>query len=603
VKQQDLERIMHKYSLESRKSKRQSESESSHDDGERSDEDNYSHEKRPMKKKKRSQYAESIFPSYTLQEVKQELYSKIVGQPYAVESVAPTLSFALNRRFVPSKASQRIFHLLFSGPSGVGKTELTEAITSLFKASKGQAYSYLTTRLAMGTMHDVTQLNSIVGSGQGFAGYKDPCIVSDLVNANKKYRDTYGTDAPFMFLILDEICKSAKGWVNLLNSFFDKGELKGGSAKFTIPSRTFLFILSTANYGEYTNTPLYPVRSINDIRADMLHDGLQECDANRIREIIPFFHLKDEDRREIVFRFTKRLFQEFTKVNKSVTLHSQFTREMGEYILKKSLKDVRTLENQIMNVMISVADSYDIEVHEGIARLVFTSYDEHMSKCGDFVFINEMRANEYRMMMIENDQFEIPCVGLYNDHDEIIQCLVLPCNYPKEEEEEKDEEGDAEEDKPTQKHVKQNRHRHHHHHHSQKRLTHKSSQKRRSRDDTSDIEHEMDEEEQQLSMHEEPMLTAFNNNNNNNNNNFRSLPGSIPTKQPFVSSSSNSSILHLRSEADSRLEVTKRELVASMKERDELIVKYNKLFEEAKVMKETAPALLELTQFLLKSSK
>lgn len=397
---------------------------------------------RKEKKSKKVVFARKLL---TLEEVKGRLSTRIVGQSMAIEMLAPTFTFIQRRVRVPKEANQRVYTILLAGPTGTGKTEFTLSVRSLFGCAPGQELSYLVVKEDMGTVHDASHFNKYTGVGSGYAGYGDKTLITHFNDAITTFKTKYGTEPPYLFLILDEIDKASHGVYNIFNSLFDKGEMSGGSEKFCLPSKTFLVILCTSNYGTMNNS-LKPSTSIDLIKKEMLKRKLDPCDIGRMRMIVPFFELSEEHRRKIATNLLKNILLEYGHHKK---LSPTFVNDYTNYLMCRSQKDSRSMEKELVDAFDAIFLAHECRYGDSKNNFLlhFQDADVVDHSQGDFRKANRAHHAEYMSYINEaqengNTSLDpmIPCIVL-KVNATVYQVYILPFNqfhkvsYPQFEEE------------------------------------------------------------------------------------------------------------------------------------------------------------------------
>lgn len=237
------------------------------------------------------------------------------------------------------KAFNRFIKMVFCGSSGIGKSELIRHIITLFDMQEGGAYEKSRIFIDFATCLDKGHANIITGSGPGYIGSDDPCLVDKLndaldfinmmetkeameaeeeqdeercivgqKNIKKKKR------AKIIMLHINEMDKGTNSIFTALNRFLDVGSLTSHKGRhFGLPSDVYLVMCACSNFGSdyFRSLSMNPTRSHDRGEArkmiveSMSEKGLQEWDIVRLGTLIPFFPINKNDSREIL-RFKLR---------------------------------------------------------------------------------------------------------------------------------------------------------------------------------------------------------------------------------------------------------------------------------------------------------
>lgn len=155
-----------------------------------------------------------------------KIHERIVDQNEAVEMV----SSALRRARAELRDIKRpIVNLLFLGPTGVGKTEVSKTVAEVYFGSEENMI-----RLDMSEYQEQISVSRMIGSPTG--GEREPGYLTEAVRKN-----------PFSLLLLDEIEKAHPDILNLFLQVMDDGRLTDNLGR-TIDF-TNVILIGTSNAG------------------------------------------------------------------------------------------------------------------------------------------------------------------------------------------------------------------------------------------------------------------------------------------------------------------------------------------------------------------
>lgn len=231
------------------------------------------------------------------------LHSRIIGQDEAVIAV----SRAIRRARVGLKNPNRpIASFIFSGPTGVGKTELTKALASYFFGAEEAMV-----RLDMSEYMERHTVSKLIGSPPGYVGYSEGGYLTEAVRKR-----------PYTVILFDEIEKAHPDIFNLLLQILEDGRLTDAKGR-TIDFKNTLLIM-TSNIGSKViekgggsglgfelgesqiDSQYNRIRSLVN---EELKQYFRPEFLNRLDEIIVFRPLTKDEVREIANIMLKEVFE------------------------------------------------------------------------------------------------------------------------------------------------------------------------------------------------------------------------------------------------------------------------------------------------------
>ena len=166
--------------------------------------------------------------SERLLKMEDTIHERIIGQKHAVIAV----SKAIRRARVGLRNPNRpIASFIFAGPTGVGKTELTKALSDYMFSSEESMI-----RLDMSEYMEKHTVAKLIGSPPGYVGYNEGGQLTEAVRSK-----------PYSVVLLDEVEKAHPDVFNLLLQILDDG--RSTDSKGRVIDFTNTLIIMTTNLG------------------------------------------------------------------------------------------------------------------------------------------------------------------------------------------------------------------------------------------------------------------------------------------------------------------------------------------------------------------
>jgi ATP-dependent Clp protease ATP-binding subunit ClpC len=239
------------------------------------------------------------------------LHQRLIGQDDAVKAV----SRAIRRARVGLKNPNRpIASFIFSGPTGVGKTELTKALATYFFGSEEAMI-----RLDMSEFMERHTVSKLIGSPPGYVGYNEGGQLTEAVRRR-----------PYTVVLFDEIEKAHPDVFNMLLQILEDGRLTDAKGR-TVDFKNTLIIM-TSNIGSKViekgggglgfefeeNAADAQYNRIRNLVNEELKQYFRPEFLNRLDEIIVFRQLTKDEVKEIAVIMLNEVFSRLTE--KGITL-------------------------------------------------------------------------------------------------------------------------------------------------------------------------------------------------------------------------------------------------------------------------------------------
>ena len=281
--------------------------------------------------------------SEKLLHIEDTLHQRLIGQDDAVKAV----SRSLRRARVGLKNPKRpIASFIFSGPTGVGKTELTKALAAYFFGSEEAMI-----RLDMSEYMERHTVSKLVGSPPGFVGYDEGGQLTEAVRRR-----------PYTVVLFDEIEKAHPDVFNIMLQVLEDGRLTDSKGRVVDFKNTLIIMTSNIGskviekgggglgfeFAEDEEEAQY--NRIRNLVNEELKQYFRPEFLNRLDEIIVFRQLTKDEMKEIAEIMLREVFSRLGDREITLTVSDKFKDHLVEQGFDPSY-GARPLRRAIMRLL------------------------------------------------------------------------------------------------------------------------------------------------------------------------------------------------------------------------------------------------------------
>lgn len=266
-----------------------------------------------------------------IKRISTKIKNKIIGQDDSIDKVV-NIAKRIKLGF---KDENKCYSIMFTGPTGVGKTELSKLFASELVGKNNII------KLDMSEFHESYSISKIIGAAPGYVGYDDNKNILEEIR-NK----------PYSVLILDEIEKAHPSIINLLFQILDESiikDSKGNNIKFDNVT-----IIMTSNVGFNNNSIGFSENKKEQV-LESLKENFSLPFINRIDNIILFNYLTCNDISKIINNKVKELEHKYKNRNIDIKVSKKVIDEIMDKCSYKEFgarKISKIIKNELENIII-----------------------------------------------------------------------------------------------------------------------------------------------------------------------------------------------------------------------------------------------------------
>ena len=301
-----------------------------------------------------------------------ELHQTVIGQDEAIKAI----SKAIRRSRAGLKDPRRpIGSFVFSGPTGVGKTELARALAKFLFADDSALI-----RVDMSEYMEKFSVSRLIGAPPGYVGYEDSGTLTKAVRRK-----------PYSVILLDEIEKAHPDVFNILLQVLDEGHLTDNYGRVIDFKNTVVIMTSNVGARDLTKTKSLGFTQGDaqqnwERRAEKVRDELKNVFnpefLNRLDDVIVFHPLSREHISQIVSVLLKDVRKRLAEEELTLKLTDQATdflvkhgydEQYGARPLKRAIQKFieDPLSEKILMGEFSRNDEIEVDVSPDGERLDF----------------------------------------------------------------------------------------------------------------------------------------------------------------------------------------------------------------------------------------
>lgn len=275
-----------------------------------------------------------------LKRLSRDLKSVVFGQDQAIDSLCNSINLAKSGLGSPDKP---IGSMLFTGPTGVGKTEIC------IQLAKTLGVKLI--RFDMSEYMEKHSFSQLIGAPAGYVGYEQGGLLTEAIIKN-----------PHCVLLLDEIEKSHPELLNMLLQVMDYGKLTDNNGNVADFRNVLLIMTSNTGAEQFDKNDM----GFSTDSVDSVHDSLKSVQSyfrpefrNRLDSIIQFNQLNEKSVGLVVDKFILSLKELLLEQGVEITLDkgvrkwlvtNGFDKKLGarpmERLINNSIK--KGLANEIL---------------------------------------------------------------------------------------------------------------------------------------------------------------------------------------------------------------------------------------------------------------
>ncbi len=234
-----------------------------------------------------------------LRTLEKDLKLVVFGQDQAIDALASAIKMS---RAGLREEEKPIGNYLFTGPTGVGKTEVAQQLAILMGVHL--------IRVDMSEYMEKHAVSRLIGAPPGYVGFDQGGLLTDEVDKH-----------PYSVILLDEIEKAHPDVYNILLQMMDYGRITDNNGKVINVRNCIIIMTSNAGSADAARAPIGFTRVD---RAGEETEAVNKLFApefrNRLDAVIPFAHLSETVLSNVVNKFIFRLESQLADRNITIAI-------------------------------------------------------------------------------------------------------------------------------------------------------------------------------------------------------------------------------------------------------------------------------------------
>jgi ATP-dependent Clp protease ATP-binding subunit ClpA len=250
-----------------------------------------------------------------LRDLDKKLKALIYGQDEAIDRLVASIKLARSGLSRPNKP---IGSYLFTGPTGVGKTEVCKQLAHIL----GVHFH----RFDMSEYMEKHAVARLIGAPPGYVGYEEGGLLTEAVNKH-----------PYAVLLLDELEKAHPDITNALLQVMDAGRMTDSHGRVADFKNVIFVMTSNAGAMEVARGSIGIIEENRSLQSmEAIKKAFSPEFINRLDAVVSFKDLPEDIILKVVAKFVDEL--KMTLAEKKVDL--QVTQEVLKWLMKKGYDKV-----------------------------------------------------------------------------------------------------------------------------------------------------------------------------------------------------------------------------------------------------------------------
>ena len=245
-----------------------------------------------------------------LKNLERNLNAVVFGQSKAIDALASAIKMSRSGLGNPQKPTGCF---LFSGPTGVGKTEVARQLAYIMGVEL--------IRFDMSEYMERHAVSRLIGAPPGYVGFDQGGLLTEAVTKN-----------PYSVLLLDEIEKAHPDVYNILLQVMDHGTLTDNNGRKADFRNVMIIMTTNAGAAELSKTNIGFTNSaqLGDEMIEIKRQFTPEF-RNRLDAIISFASLD----REVIMRVVDKFLMQLEEQLQEKKVEATFTQALKDHLAKK----------------------------------------------------------------------------------------------------------------------------------------------------------------------------------------------------------------------------------------------------------------------------